>query len=141
MKSLLTVRRPASLQRLEPAAPPAVAAKPLGRRIVVDGLVKEYHTPVGMRRVLDGVSFAVAPGQKVAVLGRNGSGKSTLVKLIGGVERPTAGLIHRGLNMSWPLGFAGGLEGEMTGKDNVRFIARLYDKPFDEVLAFVDYFA
>ena len=87
------------------------------------------------------MSFTVAPGQKVAVLGRNGSGKSTLVKLLGGVERPTAGTVHRGLALSWPLGFAGGLEGEMTGTDNVRFIARLYGRPVAEIVAFVDDFA
>ena len=87
------------------------------------------------------MSFTVAPGQKVAVLGRNGSGKSPVVTLLGGVERPTAGTVHRGLALSWPLGFAGGLEGEMTGTDNVRFIARLYGRPVAEIVAFVDDFA
>lgn len=129
---------------LRAAAAPArlVPVRGAGARTVaLDGVVKDYHTPVGRRRVLDGVSFSVGPGEKIAVLGRNGSGKSTLVKLIGGVEHPTAGSIHRGLDMSWPLGFAGGLEGAMTGRDNVRFIARLYDRPIDDVIAFVDDFA
>ena len=118
---------------------PAAAA---GRVLAAQGLVKDYETPVGRRRVIEDVSFTVRAGQKIAVLGRNGSGKSTLVKLLGGVERPTAGTVHRGLALSWPLGFAGGLEGEMTGADNVRFIARLYGKPCrPTALAFVDDFA
>jgi capsular polysaccharide transport system ATP-binding protein len=43
--------------------------------------------------------------------------------------------------LSWPLAFAGGLEGNMTGADNVRFIARLYGRPQEDVVAFVDDFA
>lgn len=111
------------------------------RKISVKGLIKDYHTPVGRRRALDNVSFDVAQGQKIAVVGRNGAGKSTLLKLISGVETPTGGTISRGLFMSWPLGFSGGLGPEMTGRDNARFIARLYDRDIDDVIAFVDDFA
>jgi capsular polysaccharide transport system ATP-binding protein len=111
------------------------------RKIVVDSLVKEVQTSIGPRRILDGISFEVAHGEKIAVLGRNGAGKSTLVKIIGGVEAASSGRIHRGMFMSWPLGFAGGLGMEMTGIDNVRFIARLYDRPVKEMVDFVDDFA
>lgn len=111
------------------------------RSVRVEGLVKEYHTPVGLRRVLDGISFEVRAGEKLAVLGRNGSGKSTLVKLIGGVEYPTSGTIRRDLSLSWPLALAGGLSGNMTGAASARFIARLYDHDEKDVLAFVDDFA
>ncbi len=128
--------------RPEPVAP---AGQPRGgsslRSIRVEGLTKDYHTTIGTRRVLDAVSFEVREGEKIAVLGRNGSGKTTLIKLIGGVETPTAGTISRGLNMSWPLGFAGGVSGHMTGAASVRFLARLYNRDAKEVLAFVDDFA
>lgn len=111
------------------------------RYISVNNIVKYYHTPIGHRRVLDNVNFQVGAGQKIAIVGRNGAGKSTLLKLISGVEAPTSGSISRGLLMSWPLGFSGGLGYEMTGRDNARFIARLYDKDVDDVIAFVDDFA
>jgi capsular polysaccharide transport system ATP-binding protein len=104
-------------------------------------VVKEYHTQIGRRRILDGISFEVKPGRKLAVLGRNGAGKSTLVKIIGGVEPPTSGTVERGIYMSWPIAFAGGFESTMTGLDNIRFIARLYDRPIPDVVAFVDDFA
>ncbi|WP_454811208.1 ABC transporter ATP-binding protein [Labrys neptuniae] len=111
------------------------------RGIHLDAITKVYETSIGHRRVLDGISFNVHAGEKIAVLGRNGAGKSTLVKIIGGVEPPTTGTIARNLFMSWPLGFSGGLEGHMTGMDNIRFIARIYRRPLDDVVAFVDDFA
>ncbi len=111
------------------------------RSIVVENLVKEYKTHIGVRRVLDGIGFEVDPGDKIAVLGKNGAGKSTLVKIVGGVEAPTSGRVHRGLFMSWPIGFAGGFEINMSGVDNIRFIARLYQRNVDDMIAFTDDFA
>jgi capsular polysaccharide transport system ATP-binding protein len=111
------------------------------RTISLRNIVKEYHTPIGVRRVLDGISFDIAAGEKIAVLGKNGAGKSTLVKLIGGVEPPTAGEITRDLFMSWPIAFGGGFEAGMSGLDNIRFISRVYGVPIQDTVAFVDDFA
>ena len=122
---------------LAPGRPSAAPAK----SIRVENLVKDYHTTIGRKRVLDGISFEVRMGEKMGVLGRNGAGKSTLARLLAGVEQPSAGRVTRGLYMSWPLGFAGVLPGMMTGMDNIRFVARLYDRPIDETVDFVDDFA
>jgi capsular polysaccharide transport system ATP-binding protein len=124
------------LHRMEDERKPA-----LGRRIVLEDIVKEYHTEIGRRRILDGISFNINEGEKIAVLGVNGAGKSTLVKIVGGVEPPTSGIIHRGLSMSWPIAFGGGFESAMSGMDNIRFIARIYNAPLKETIQFVDDFA
>jgi capsular polysaccharide transport system ATP-binding protein len=104
-------------------------------------LVKEYPAHGGPVRVLDRVSISISPGEKLAILGRNGAGKSTLIKLIGGVEEPTSGTVRRGMTLSWPLGFEGGFHPFLTGYDNVKFIARIYNQPLDDLLAFTEDFA
>lgn len=111
--------------------------------IRVNNVYKEYHSETRGRyhRVLNDVSFAVAPGEKVAILGRNGAGKSTLIRLIAGIELPTGGTVDREMSVSWPVGLNGGVGGSMTGNDNIRFIARIYDKPFQQVYEYVEDFA
>jgi branched-chain amino acid transport system ATP-binding protein len=56
--------------------------------------VDALETAYGVSQVLFGVSFAVAPGQVVTLLGRNGMGKTTTVRSIMGIARPRAGAIH-----------------------------------------------
>jgi capsular polysaccharide transport system ATP-binding protein len=102
---------------------------------------KEYRTEGRVHRILNSVSFTVDRGEKIAVLGRNGAGKSTLLRLLGGVEVPTSGRIDQTMSLSWPLGLQGGFQGSLTGNDNLRFIARIYNKPFDYIRAYVDDFA
>ena len=111
------------------------------RHIAAVNIVKDFDTEHGRKRVLDGISFKVGMGERIAILGRNGAGKSTLIQILSGLQRPTSGRIERGLRMSWPLAFAGGFEGDLTGYDNIRFISRLYNAPFREVFEYVDSFA
>ncbi|MBV8091160.1 MAG: ABC transporter ATP-binding protein [Alphaproteobacteria bacterium] len=104
-------------------------------------ITKEYQTEGRVHRVLNGITCTVAKGEKLALLGRNGAGKSTFIKILGGVELPTSGTIERNMTVSWPIGLAGGVHPFLTGNDNMRFIARIYNKPFDEVKAYVEDFA
>lgn len=59
--------------------------------LTVNHLTKIYGEGEAATRALDDVSFTVAEGEFVAIVGSSGSGKSTLLHLIGGVDRPTSG--------------------------------------------------
>lgn len=52
-----------------------------------------FFYPGQKTRALDEVSFSIAPGERVAILGRNGSGKSTIVRLLTGVYEPSEGSV------------------------------------------------
>jgi ABC-type nitrate/sulfonate/bicarbonate transport system ATPase subunit len=54
-----------------------------------------FDTAKGPHRVLDGVSFDVAPGEFVSIVGQSGTGKSTLLRVLGGLERAERGSIVR----------------------------------------------
>ena len=111
--------------------------------ITAAGVCKDYRSEIGhsYHRVLNDISFQVARGEKVALLGRNGAGKSTLIRLIAGIELPTTGTIERQMSVSWPVGLMGGVGGSMTGNDNIRFIARVYERDFEQLRDFVEDFA
>ena len=74
-------------------------------------------------------------------MGRNGAGKSTLIRLIGDIEMPTSGTITRTMRISWPLAFTGAFQGTLTVIDNIRFICRIYEKKFEDVIDFVEDFS
>ena len=106
-----------------------------------DRVTKQYRVRGGARTVLDTVSFRIERGQSIGICGHNGAGKSTLLRLIAGVERPTLGTVDRQGSVSWPIGHASSFQSSLTGADNVRFIARIYRKDPEAVLAFAEEFA
>jgi lipoprotein-releasing system ATP-binding protein len=60
----------------------------------VDRISKAFPLPDGELRVLDGVSFELAPGDRMAIMGPSGSGKSTLLSILGTLEQPTSGTVR-----------------------------------------------
>lgn len=112
------------------------------RALNVQNLSKVFRADNVVIRAVDDISFRVEPGERIGILGGNGAGKSTLIKMLAGVIVPSSGTITSGMSISWPLALGGGFfEGHLTGYDNVRFIARLYRRPFNEILDFVSSFS
>ncbi|HEY6517128.1 MAG TPA: ATP-binding cassette domain-containing protein [Steroidobacteraceae bacterium] len=68
-------------------APPAKLPRPL---LTLERIAAGY----GDRRVLDGVSLDVSPGDRLGILGRNGAGKSTLMRVLAGQLRPLGGVME-----------------------------------------------
>jgi ABC-type polysaccharide/polyol phosphate transport system ATPase subunit len=92
-------------------------AAALAKSLVRRGGPGGYET----RRALAGVSFAVRPGEAVALIGRNGSGKSTLLSILSRIYLPTAGEARlRGRLMSL-LELGAGFDPELTGNQNIFF--------------------
>ncbi|MGP2542191.1 ABC transporter ATP-binding protein [Yersinia sp. 2541 StPb PI] len=111
--------------------------------IRIENLTKSYRTPAGRHYVFKNLHVEFPANKSVALIGRNGSGKSTLLRVIGGIDRPDSGKVITDKTISWPVGLAGGFQGSLTGRENVKFVARLYatDRELREKVAFVEEFA
>ncbi len=64
--------------------------------LTVSNVTKDYPTPTGPLRILENVSFSMAPGDAAAIMGPSGSGKSTLLYILGALDRPTSGTVMLG---------------------------------------------
>ena len=90
--------------------------------IELSRICKSYSLPRGNRKdVLRDASITFRPGVNMGILGLNGQGKSTLIRIISGSELPDSGTIKRKGRVSWPIGFTGGFNGSLTGRENLRF--------------------
>ena len=102
---------------------------------------KIYKTVHERRVILDDVTLTLPAGRSIGIFGANGAGKSTLVRLIAGVERLDKGSIQRAGSVSFPLGFGGTFHPHLSGRENIRFLARVYDTPAAAALDYVERFA
>lgn len=113
--------------------------------IEVQNLRRVYHTTLGVLRrktkdvvAVDGIDFAVAPGELFGLVGPNGAGKTTTVKMLTTLLLPTAGTAHvlgydvarqpeavRG-RIGFIFGGERGLYWRLSGQDNLRYFASLY---------------
>lgn len=93
------------------------------------------------KTVARNLDFVFPTGESVALLGGNGAGKSTLLGMISGTIQPDSGEILSTGSISWPVGFAGSFHPDLTGAQNVRFVARIYGIDTDDAVRFCKEFA
>ena len=108
--------------------------------VTVEGLCKYYHARnlerqamfenllrwmLGMRarrqeiRALHNVSFRVARGESLGIVGTNGSGKSTLLKIIAGIATPSSGKVEVRARVATQLALGSGFHPYLTGRENI----------------------
>jgi capsular polysaccharide transport system ATP-binding protein len=104
-------------------------------------LTKSYWVRGERKVVIDDLSLTLPSGRSLALLGRNGAGKSTLLQIIAGTIKPDSGRIVSDGSLSWPVGFGGSFHPDLTGAQNIRFIARIYGVDTDALLDFVEDFS
>jgi len=108
--------------------------------IELKNVTKYFATNSSKKYILKNVSFTIPADTNIGILGRNGAGKSTLMRMLGRIEFPNAGEIISNNTFSWPLGLSGGFVGNMTGRDNIKFVCRLYGrgpKQIKDIINFV----
>lgn len=109
--------------------------------IRLQNLNKSYKLNGRTKVVARNINAVFPTGVSVALLGRNGAGKSSMLRMISGAMLPTSGQILSTGTISWPVGFSGSFNGELTGEQNCRFVARVYGVDTDEMRDFVEDFA
>lgn len=110
------------------------------RMIDLDNVSKTYRLRTGRKVILNGATISL-PWRNTAILGRNGAGKSTLLRLLAGIEQPNSGTTTRHKTISWPIGFRGSFHHELSGIENVRFVARIYGQNTEALIDKVENFA
>ena len=109
--------------------------------IQFENVSKSYHIRKFQKHVFADLNFTIAKGESLGICGANGAGKSTLMRLIAGIEQPTTGRVTRDIRTSWPIGYSSCFQSSLTGADNARFIARIYNQDEQTVIDYVEDFA
>lgn len=94
-------------------------------------------------RALDAVSFDIAKGETVGIVGRNGSGKSTLLQIVCGTLSPSAGTVETRGRVAALLELGAGFNSEFSGRENVYLNAAVLglsreetNARYDDIVAF-----
>lgn len=109
--------------------------------IELKNISKIYRIRNNYKVVLSDFNFTFSNSKNYAVMGPNGIGKTTLLGIISGAITPTKGKIFRRGKVSWPIGFAKSFNKNMTGIENIKFVARIYDKNPQEIIEYVREFS
>ena len=109
--------------------------------ITLENVTKAYYYRGKPKYIARDISITFPTEARVGLMGRNGAGKSTLLSIIAGSLNPDRGRVRTSGSISWPIGLTGCIHPELTGAQNVKFIARIYGVDTEELMDFVKDFA
>jgi lipopolysaccharide transport system ATP-binding protein len=89
-------------------------------------------------RALDGVSFDWGPGDRIGLMGNNGSGKTTLLRVLAGIYEPVSGSLEVNGRVASMLAISLGMDGEVSGYDNILVRGTVMGLSREETLSIVD---
>ena len=75
---------------------------------------------------LQDISFSLAPGDSLGIVGENGAGKSSLLKIISGIIQPTKGTVYTKGVIAPMVELGGGFDGTMTARQNILFMGAMH---------------
>jgi capsular polysaccharide transport system ATP-binding protein len=102
---------------------------------------KTYKSHGNSKVILHDANFIFPEGHNFGILGANGVGKSTLIRLIAGAEPPDKGSVVQRARISFPVGFSGTFHPHLSGRQNAKFVARVYGENVRRVVDFVAEFS
>jgi len=100
---------------------------------------KYFRVKDHRRYILNDVTLTIPEGKNLGILGRNGAGKSTLLRMLGGIDFPNSGEILSDKSFSWPMGLSGGFQASMSGRQNCKFVCRIYAKNAEDTARIIAY--
>ena len=96
--------------------------------VMCHSLVKVYEAALGRVQAVRGVDLAIASGVRVAVVGPSGSGKSSLLRMLAGLDRPTAGFVRiGGIDLHE-------LRPGRRARERARLVTHVHQRPSDNLL-------
>lgn len=109
--------------------------------IQLENLTKYFWVKGEKKYVANNLNMILPERGSIGLLGRNGAGKSTLLKILAGTMRASSGRVISSGEISWQIGFAGSFHPELSGAQNVRFVARAYGVDTEFLIDYVRDFA
>lgn len=122
----------------------AIEVNNLSKKYELSGVLMDANNaPSKELWALNDISFKVAKGEMLGIVGPNGSGKTTLLKILSGITKPTSGNVKMTGRVASILDIGAGFHQELSGRENVflngqllGFSKKEIQAKFEEIVAF-----
>ena len=101
--------------------------------ITLNNVTKFYMEHGKKKYIVKNSSLEIPDDVSIAILGKKGSGRTTLLRMLGGIDFPSIGTITSNNTFSWLFAQQAGFKLAMSGRQNIKFVGRIYNKSEDEI--------